>query len=216
MRLNIIDKLQREEAAWAANSQLITAISHDVRTPLTALMGYLDIASDDSLTPQERDAYLAICKNNALRLKSLTDELFAFFLVFGKPQPDQNLEEVDACTLLDQILLEQEMNLTQKGFTVRIVHRGELHGKLRVDVGHIRRIFDNLYSNVCKYADPERPVNALIEGEQDKLTVYLSNYVRLRADRVESNRIGLQTCEKLVKAMGGSFRNLPGSAEFFC
>ncbi len=65
MRLNIIDKLQREEAAWAANSQLITAISHDVRTPLTALMGYLDIASDDSLTPQERDAYLAICKNNA-------------------------------------------------------------------------------------------------------------------------------------------------------
>ena len=80
MRLNIIDKLQREEAAWAANSQLITAISHDVRTPLTALMGYLDIASDDSLTPQERDAYLAICKNNALRLKSLTDELFAFFL----------------------------------------------------------------------------------------------------------------------------------------
>ncbi len=205
MRLNIIDKLQREEAAWAANSQLITAISHDVRTPLTALMGYLDIASDDSLTPQERDAYLAICKNNALRLKSLTDELFAFFLVFGKPQPDQNLEEVDACTLLDQILLEQEMNLTQKGFTVRIVHRGELHGKLWVDVGHIRRIFDNLYSNVCKYADPERPVNALIEGEQDKLTVYLSNYIRLRADRVESNRIGLQTCEKLVKAMGGSF-----------
>ena len=205
MRLNIIDKLQREEAAWAANSQLITAISHDVRTPLTALMGYLDIASDDSLTPQERDAYLAICKNNALRLKSLTDELFAFFLVFGKPQPDQNLEEVDACTLMDQILLEQEMSLTQKGFTVRIVHRGELHGKLRVDVGHIRRIFDNLYSNVCKYADPERPVNALIEGEQDKLTVYLSNYVRQRADRVESNRIGLQTCEKLVKAMGGSF-----------
>ena len=48
-------------------------------------------------------------------------------------------------------------------------------------------------------------MNALIEEEQDKLTVYLSNYVRLRADRVESNRIGLQTCEKLVKAMGGSF-----------
>lgn len=205
MRLNIIDKLQREEAAWAANSQLITAISHDVRTPLTALMGYLEIASDESLTPQERDTYLEICKNNALRLKSLTDELFAFFLVFGKPQPDQNLEEVDARTLLDQILLEQEMNLTQKGFLVQIVHRGELGGKLRVDVGHIRRIFDNLYSNVCKYADPERPVNALIEGEQDKLTVYVSNYVRQRSDRVESNRIGLQTCEKLVKAMGGSF-----------
>lgn len=206
MRLSIIDKLQREEAAWTANSQLITAISHDVRTPLTALLGYLDIASDESLSPQEREAYLQICKNNALRLKSLTDELFAFFLVFGKPHPDQHLEEVDAGTLLDQILLEQEMSLTQMGFQVRIVHRGTLTGKLRVDVGHMRRVFDNLYSNVCKYADPERPVNALIEGEPDKLTVYVSNYVRQRADRVESNRIGLQTCEKLIKAMGGEFR----------
>ena len=166
MRLNIIDKLQREEAAWAANSQLITAISHDVRTPLTALMGYLDIASDDSLTPQERDAYLAICKNNALRLKSLTDELFAFFLVFGKPQPDQNLEEVDACTLMDQILLEQEMNLTQKGFTVRIVHRGELPAEPAGGCGaHPPDLRQSVFQ-CLQVSDPERPVNALIEGER--------------------------------------------------
>ena len=85
MRLSIIDKLQREEEAWKANSQLITAISHDVRTPLTALMGYLEILADETLSSEERNAYLDICKNNALRLKGLTDELFGFFLVFGKP-----------------------------------------------------------------------------------------------------------------------------------
>ena len=206
MRLSIIDKLQREEAAWQANSQLITAISHDVRTPLTALMGYLDIVSDESLTPQERQAYLKICKNNALRLKGLTDELFGFFLVFGKPNPDQRLEELDACTLLDQIMLEQEMNLTQQGFDVRVVHRGDCSGKVRVDVGHLRRIFDNLYSNVCKYADETRPVNALIEGEDGILRIYVSNYIKTQSNRVESNRIGLKTCEKLVSAMDGQFK----------
>ncbi len=206
MRLSIIDKLQREEAAWQANSQLITAISHDVRTPLTALMGYLDIVSDESLTPQERQAYLNICKNNALRLKGLTDELFGFFLVFGKPKPDQSLEEVDACTLMDQILLEQEMNLTQRGFDIRVVHRGDSGGKLRVDVGHMRRIFDNLYSNVCKYADETRPVNVLVEEQNGVLTTYVSNYIKTQNNRVESNKIGLKTCEKLVRAMGGVFK----------
>ncbi len=207
MRLSIIDKLQREEAAWQANSQLITAISHDVRTPLTALMGYLEIVSDESLTQQEREAYLGICKNNALRLKALTDELFGFFLVFGKPTPDQNLEDVDARTLLDQILLEQEMNLKQKGYDVRVVHHGEVFGKIRVDVGHMRRIFDNMYSNVCKYADPDRPVNVLIENQDGFLAIYVSNYVKSQTNRVESNRIGLKTCEKLVRTMGGKFQN---------
>ncbi len=206
MRLSIIDKLQREEAAWQANSQLITAISHDVRTPLTALMGYLEIVSDESLAAQEREAYLKICKNNALRLKSLTDELFGFFLVFGKPHPDQNLEDVDACTLMDQIILELDANLAQQGFEVRVVHRGEQGGKLRVDVGHVRRIFDNLYSNICKYADSAHPVSILIEGENKTMKIFVSNHVKTQTNRVESNRIGLQTCEKLVGAMDGTFR----------
>ena len=51
--------------------------------------------------------------------------LFGFFLVFGKPNPDQNLEKFDAVTLLDQILLEQEMRLGQEGFDVRPVRQGD-------------------------------------------------------------------------------------------
>ena len=204
MRLSIIDKLQREEEAWRANSQLITAISHDVRTPLTALMGYLELLSSDDFSPQERSAYLEICKNNALRLKGLTDELFGFFLVFGKPTPDQRPEEFDAVTLLDQMLLEHEMDLTQRGFTVETVE-GAVCGKLRVDLSHFRRVFDNLFSNVRKYADPARPVTVARRTEQEELVVSISNHINPVQPRVESNRIGLQTCHKLVQAMGGEF-----------
>lgn len=204
MRLSIIDKLQREEEAWKANSQLITAISHDVRTPLTALLGYLEIVSDESLSPEERSAYLEVCKNNALRLKGLTDELFGFFLVFGKPKPDQVLEEFDAVTLLEQVLLEHEMDLSQQGFQVE-TSDDPITGKLRVDLGHFRRIFDNLFSNVRKYADPAFPVTVACRCDREELTVTICNHIRQSATRVESNRIGLQTCHKLVAAMGGEF-----------
>ena len=204
MRLSIIDKLQREEEAWKANSQLITAISHDVRTPLTALLGYLEIVSDESLSPDERSAYLEICKNNALRLKGLTDELFGFFLVFGKPQPDQKPEEFDAGMLLEQVLLEHEMDLTQRGFQVE-TGSDPITGSLQVDLGHFRRIFDNLFSNVRKYADPSCPVTITCRCDREELTITICNRIRQDANRVESNRIGLQTCHKLVAAMGGEF-----------
>ena len=204
MRLSIIDKLQREEEAWKANSQLITAISHDVRTPLTALLGYLEIVSDESLSPAERSAYLEVCKNNALRLKGLTDELFGFFLVFGKPQPDQKPEEFDAGMLLEQVLLEHEMDLVQRGFQVE-TGSDPITGSLQVDLGHFRRIFDNLFSNVRKYADPGCPVTITCRCDRDELTVTICNRIRQDANRVESNRIGLQTCHKLVAAMGGEF-----------
>lgn len=204
MRLSIIDKLQREEEAWRANSQLITAISHDVRTPLTALMGYLEIVSDESLSPEERSAYLQVCKNNAKRLKSLTDELFGFFLVFGNPTPDQQPEDFDAVTLLDQVLMEHAMDLGQRGFTVE-TSTDEIQGILRVDLSHFRRIFDNLFSNVRKYADPTQPVTITQRIDRDELIVTISNHINQNQTRVESNRIGLQTCHKLVAAMGGEF-----------
>ena len=205
MRLSIIDKLQREEAAWQANTQLITAISHDVRTPLTALMGYLEILTDESISPEERQAYLHVCKNNAVRLKGLTDELFGFFLVFGKPTVDQPVEEYDAAMLLDQILMEHEMNLSQQSFQVEMLHEGEISGKLRVDLTHLRRVFDNLFSNVNKYADHGHPVTIAVKRTEDDLLVSITNRIATQPSRRESNRIGLQTCHKLVQAMGGEF-----------
>ncbi|MBR2047055.1 MAG: HAMP domain-containing histidine kinase [Oscillospiraceae bacterium] len=205
MRLSIIDKLRREEEAWQANTQLITAISHDVRTPLTALMGYLEVISDEALSPEDRKAYLEICKNNARRLKGLTDELFGFFLVFGKPTVDQSPELFDAAMLIEQIMMEHQLNLSQRGFQMELVHEGEISGNLKVDLTHLRRVFDNLISNVNKYADPEHPILVTIRQEEEELTVSMENHIAPRPVQVERNGIGLKTCHKLVTAMGGEF-----------
>ena len=206
MRLGILDKLHREENAWKANSDLITAISHDVRTPLTALMGYLDILSDPELPTEIQRAYLEICRNNAARLKDLTNELFGFSLVFGNQGPEQNIEQFDAATLLEQIFLEAGEELTGQGFTVDLQLPQDLCGTLLVDLGHLRRVFDNLFSNLRKYADPALPVNILVSVAENQLAITMTNAILTGANRVESNKIGLKTCEKLLLAMGGGFR----------
>ena len=213
MRLSIIEQLQREETAWQANSDLITAISHDVRTPLTALMGYLELMDEEEIPFEQRQEYLKICKNHAHRLKGLTDELFGFFLVFGKPVQDLQLEEFEVNMLLEQILLEKEMELSQLGFALDRQY-SPVRGKLRVDVGHLRRVFDNLFSNVRKYADPDHNVVIFQCMQEGKLRVVIRNAIQTAQQRVESNKIGLQTCHKLIVTMGGQFRKEQTAQEF--
>ena len=214
MRLSIIDQLRREETAWQANSQLITAISHDVRTPLTALMGYLDVLDLDGLSQEEQKTYLEICRHNAARLKELTDELFAFFLLFGKATPDQTLESFEAAMLMEQILLEAQAELQQSGFDIRLDQPQTLSGQLHVDLNHLRRVFDNLFSNLKKYADPACPVFIRQSVEEGRLVTEITNTVLERSSPVESNKIGLKTCEKLLSAMDGVFTQERNGAFF--
>ena len=214
MRLSIMDKLQREETAWRANTELITAISHDVRTPLTTLMGYLDILGEnDNLTPVQQQEYLSVCRQKAEKLRTLTNELFSYFLVFGKPEPSLQLEVMDARTLLEQMLGEETADLLERDYQVQTESLAESR-PIQVDVQHLRRIFDNLFSNVLKYADPARPVALSSFWAGDELHVCISNYVRATAGRVESTKIGLQTCEKLLTSMDGCFRRRQEAGQF--
>lgn len=206
MRLSIIDKLQREERAWKANSQLITAVSHDVRTPLTTLMGYLDIlAESPELQPEDRQSYLEICRRKAMSLRELTDELFAYFLVLGTPEADAHLESMDGDLLLAQMLGEFSQELQQQGFIVE-ADLPPLGLTLSVDLQHMQRIFSNLLSNLCKYAGKSQSVKIQVRAVGNLLCISVKNSVKADAGKVESTRIGLQTCEKLASAMGGEFR----------
>lgn len=205
MRLAIIEQLRREERAWQANGELITAISHDLRTPLTALLGYLDLLENQTLQPEQQRQYLEICRNKAEKLRQMTEQMFSYFLLFGKPEPELRLEEFDAVTLLDQILGEQAADLMSRGYTVEIC-RQRKKGVICVDVAHLCRVFDNLFSNVLKYADPAYPVCIQTEQRDRQLYIRMSNRIRSGTGQVESSKIGLQTCQKLLLAMGGQFR----------
>ena len=205
MRRSVIERMGNEKRAWEANSELITAISHDIRTPMTSLIGYLGLLNESNVTDREsRERFAEAAYHKALELKDLTDELFKYFLVFGRSELEMNREEYDGRLLLEQLLGETEFDLCDAGFTVqRIEFEGEC--TVRTDPLYIKRVVDNLLSNAKKYADRSQTLLILSELKDGKLSVSMSNAIAKGGPRVESTKIGLRTCEKIMDAMGGSF-----------
>ena len=205
MRHSVIARMSGERKAWEANSELITAISHDIRTPMTALIGYLDLLNEDGCRDAERSArFAASAYQKAMELKDLTDELFRYFLVFGRAQVEMNKEELDGGLLLEQLLGEAQFDLSDTGFTIqRQVFEGECG--IYADPLYLKRVLDNLVSNLKKYADKSQPVVILTQLQDGILSVCISNTVRRDLNLVESTKIGLRTCEKIMQAMDGSF-----------
>ena len=205
MRKSILKKTADQQQALQQNQELISAMSHDIRNPLTALLGYLDLAqSGQYRSPEEYQSYIAAAYSRAVQLKKLTDELFRYSLVFGGQELPIQMETYDAAALLDQMLGEGLVLLEQKGFTLQRAVQ-QVSCQICVDVTYLKRVFDNLADNICKYADPQKPVSVLVTQENGTLTICESNAVLKNPGQVESNRIGLRICEKIMRQMGGSF-----------
>ncbi len=205
MRHSVIQRMSGERRAWEANSELITAISHDIRTPMTSLIGYLGLLNENGFQDPQRSAqFAASAYDKAMELKDLTDELFKYFLVFGRSDLELNREELDGRLLLEQLLGEAQFDLADAGFSIQ---RQDFDGECLVSVDplYLKRVLDNLVSNAKKYADKAQPIVILSELSGGKLSVCMSNTVSRSMDRVESTKIGLRTCEKIMSAMGGSF-----------
>ena len=214
MRRAIIQRMQSEQDAWAANSGLITAISHDVRTPLTALMGYLDLLEGKQYQNEEQMArYLGASREKARQLKELTDELFRYFLVFATPELNLHPERYDAAILTEQLLGEPIIRLEEAGFRVQNTPLQKAC-VVDLDVQYLQRVLDNLFSNIEKHADKKSRVTVLVRLEDDRLVIDLANGVPLRPNAAESTKIGLQTCRKIIREMGGTFETQVEAGKF--
>ena len=205
MRKSILKKTADQQQALKQNQELISAMSHDIRNPLTALLGYLDLAQSGQYSSQEAyQSYISAAYSRAMQLKTLTDELFRYSLVFGAQELPVKLERFDAAAFLDQMVGEGIVMLEQKGFTVlRAVQ--PVSCEIEVDASYFKRVLDNLADNICKYADPAKPVHVLVAQEAGTLTICEANAVLKDPGQVESNRIGLRICEKIMRQLGGTF-----------
>ena len=214
MRKSIIQRMQSEQDAWAANSGLITAISHDIRTPLTALMGYLDLLQNGQFQDEAQMArYLGASREKARQLKELTDELFRYFLVFATPEVKMNRERYDAVILMEQLLGDRVIMLQEAGFAVQTMHLRQAC-TVELDVQYLQRVLDNVFTNVQKHADKGKRVTVMARLEGDSLKIDVANGVPDRPNPVESTKIGLQTCRKILREMGGNFETHVGEGKF--
>lgn len=203
MRVSLARKTEEEREALKKNSELISAMSHDIRNPLTALLGYLDLLQREQYrSKSEAESYVQAAYDKAVQLKELTDELLRYSLLFGSKELPLELQSYDAQILLSQLLGEQSVSLQQAGFSVQVLPL-ELSCFIQVDVLYLKRVLDNLFDNVRKYADPARPVTVGVFDEADELHVCIGNTVAQLTSPVESNKIGLKTCQKILGQMNG-------------
>ncbi len=219
MRSTIIQRTRSEQSALQANSELITALSHDIRNPLTALIGYLELLEMDlDRLPETDREYVRACLEKSYRIRDLSGEMFRYFLVYGKEAQAVELEDYDAQELMFQMLGEYCEDLLSRGFQVETASLEETC-TLRTDAHLLKRVVDNLESNIIKYADPAEPVRIEACREGEKLLMRFQNRVAaLRPGAVESNHVGLRTCSAIINLLGGTFRTevVDGTFEAEC
>ncbi len=142
----------------SANSELITAMSHDLRTPLTSLLAYLEILEHKKYSDEDQMQRL-IHKSVAqtLRIKAMADKLFEYFLAYATEWESADMEMVDADELFHQILEDYAYALESEGMNVE-TDFAQTSTQISVNTELLQRALDNLYSNLLKYADPEETI----------------------------------------------------------
>ena len=205
MRSSILENIEKEREALQMNTELITSMSHDIRTPLTVLMGYMDIMKSD-LPPEEMKEYILASEKTVHRLKQLSDDMFKYFRAFGKGAEGITMEEYDATTLFEQLLTEHVLLLTESGYKVNYNIDEVMDGKsiVRTDAPHMMRIVDNIFSNLYKYADIDEEV-LIIGRREDDLAIFEFKNTVTKNKTAESSKVGLKTCKRLASYILNSF-----------
>ena len=214
MRRSILTHQRAEEEIRSANSQLVTAMSHDLRTPLTSLLAYLEILDRDKVTDEEQRRHLirqSLTKTMAI--KSMADKLFEYIFVYTSGQEQPEMEKLDADELFGQFCQEYAFSLESHGFAVE-TDLQELDGTVEVNTDFLRRAFDNLYANILKYADQSEPVRIVCGREDGDVRFVIDNAVPTEQIRKESTNIGLNTCRRIFEMHKGSFETKESGGRF--
>lgn len=201
-------------------TELITNVSHDLKTPLTAIITYVNLLKEENVTEEQREQYLQILEQKSLRLKALIEDLFEVSKANSK-NVTLNLVDMDIVNLLRQVEFEQEDRLEARNLAVRF-RLPEEKVMVRLDSQKAYRIYENLFGNIIKYAMEGTRIYVDLERSEREVTVRLKNiteqeitvsgeelterFVRGDASRgTEGSGLGLAIVRSFTELMGGRF-----------
>ncbi len=213
MRISLLGLLNQEKELQQKHIQLIATLSHDIRTPLTKLMGYTEILYYQKYaTPEERTHCIKYMIETIQRLKEMTDDLLSCVLVKGQLVHDDR-QLVDGPEFLSQMLYEGFSDLEDAGFVVSLP---SLNGSyaLNVCISDFQRICDNLSSNILKYASSKHPIDIKAIDEPKMVRLQISNYKSVAKKNAPHHGIGLSSVNDLIQKMDGSFEILEDKERF--
>lgn len=190
--------------------EAVTNISHDLRTPLTAINGYLDLLEREEKS-ENVQRYLSQIKNRTDVLKNLTEELFRYSVVASSQ--DLKPEHMDVVRALEESLLSFYAVMQEKGIQPEIELPEEPVFR-ELDAGAVNRIFSNIISNVLKYSDGDLSVvmdksgSITFSNTAHKLNTVTVGRLFDRFYTVEASRnstgLGLSIAKMLTERMSGS------------
>lgn len=218
---NINNIMENERKTENAKNELITSVAHDLRTPLTSIIGYLDLVSTKKLPPETQIKYIEIAYTKSLRLENLIEDLFTYTKFnFGEVQPV--ITEVNIVKLINQ-LLDEFYPIFEEYRLEYSFQSSEETAVINVDGDLLARALANLISNAIKYGKSGGYIHINLQKQEDGVNISITNYgdVIPEADlkkifqkfyRVESSRssetggsgLGLAIADRIISIHGGS------------
>lgn len=215
-------KAVHEEAkSQNMKTELITNVSHDLKTPLTAIITYIDLLKQDNISEEDRKSYIQTLDQKSQRLKALIEDLFEISKA-NSGNVKMNFMDVDVVNLMKQVRLELEDKIADSELSFRW-NLPEEKIILKLDGQRTYRIFDNLLNNILKYAMPHSRVYVdVIDGENNVQIIFRNisaseldynvehlteRFVRGDVSRnSEGSGLGLAIVKSFVELQNGTFK----------
>ena len=212
--------VQQQLKSERFRTDLITNVSHDIKTPLTSIVNYVDLLKKEDVQPEKAKEYLAVLDRQSARLKKLTEDLVEASKASSGTLP-VHLEAVDVNVLLSQVSGEYQSRFELCRLEP-IVKLAPESPQILADGKLLWRVFDNLLSNICKYAMPGTRVYFTSEVLDSRVQISfknISNYpLDITADELmerfvrgdssrstEGSGLGLSIAQSLTGLQKGSF-----------
>ncbi len=217
---DIKEIMENERRIEYAKNELITSIAHDLRTPLTSIIGYLDLVSSKVLAQDTQMKYIGIAYSKSKRLEKLIDDLFTF-TKFNFGEVKASYSEVDIVKLMNQLVDEFYPSFAEYSLSYEF-EASHLSAVIKADGDLLARAFANLISNAIKYGRDGKQILIRLEKKDDGVVISIINYgiaippedlerIFQRFYRVESSRssetggsgLGLAIAQSIIEMHHG-------------
>ncbi len=202
-------------------TELISNVSHDIKTPLTSIINYVDLLEKEELDNEKASEYLEVLDRQSSKLKKLTEDLIEASKA-SSGNVTVNNERMEVSVFLTQTVGEFEEKLSLAGLEL-IMSKLEESVYIMADGKHLWRIVDNLMNNICKYAQQGTRVYVTLETLEKKISITFRNVSKyplnisgeelmerfVRGDKsrnTEGHGLGLSIAQSLMKVIGGDMR----------